>query len=702
MALRRSFKSFATRINSFGKRVVHKGKHNKDDRGSEQLPEPAIIVYDLPEIDAGPELPDLSSCEIEEETLELCQPTASLSPCSEPLSPPETDILSEESASQITSKTFSSITTSRTTASAFNSAAELVEKAPPNEQEECYVNTPDLDNLRVFINTLPFPTTYTPSACLTIESREANYKHPSYDNTSREEIFADIVGAVNKNDLQVVALAIRRSRHRKSHQFVRLPQNLTCTCSPETVHGTYNVLIRLEFSDGVKWLARFPSRGLDMTELDQKEMDNEFRTMRFVRDNCSIPIPEVYYWSTKQTPSVGPPFALMECLPGCALDEIWDKLDEPSQLKALDEIAKAMVQLTKTRFSQIGTLRFDEKQSFAGIGPMVNFTDAKFLSTNQHEIGPFYNLERRLINSMNLDEHSWSECDKRIAMLAINSVPDFMLDPSKITMCHPDLNSQNIMINHNGQITGFVDWERASTSLMSTGCARYPIWIMDDFDPYRYEYDLERVDEIDEVLVDFRKYYAESFARHAEAQGLKDHDPRITEVSHLLYAINIMVDRQKERPFVRDQLLDYAFGGDWRFSMEDYMKTLKNGMNEKYDGIIIDAFSKMWKPEWEMPWWEAAGIEARGDAEEGYTFSRENAEAAELTFSKVSSRSSRVKSRVRGSWRSFKQSLTPKLGSRKRSSKRRTGAVLGLNEMKQQQSAWLCGHAPIAKDQAYV
>ena len=700
MPLRRSFKKFATRFNSFSQKVVHKSRNNKAGSSSKPHTESAAIIYNLPEIDAGPELPDLSFCEIEEETIDFLHPSQVLDSCSGPDSSPEAETHSDASSSRDTSKTFSSIRTSAPIPSSSRSDAESADVTTSDKAEQNFINTPDLDNLTAFINVLPFPTTYAAYNRLTEDFRETGGNHSLQDKSGKDD-FAEIRGAIDTIALQSLALTIRRYWHKQSHRFSRLPKDLTCTTSSQTVHGSYNLLMRLEFSDGVTWMARFPCNGLAMTELDQKEMHNEFRIMRFVERHYSVPVPEVYYWTTKQT-QVGPAFALIECLEGFALDSIWDKLDEACQLKALDEIAKAMVRLTTASFPQIGTIREDEELDFAGIGPMVQYTmNAEYLGTNQHEVGPFYSLERQWINTMNLDD-SWSECDKRIAMLAINSIPDFMLGPGTITLAHPDLNSQNIMFDRNGQITGFIDWERASTALLSTGCARYPIWLMDDFDPYRYDFDASRVDEIDEALVDFRKYYAEAFARHAQAEGLKGYDPRITQVSHLLFAIEIMVYRRKERPLVRDELLDYAFGGEWSFTMEDYMKTLKNGMNEKYDGVIIDAFSKMWKPEWEMPWWEAAGIEARGDAEKGYTFDREDAEVAEMTFSKASSRSARIKSRVRGSWRSFKQSLKLKKSSRKRSSKPKTGAVLGLREMRRQQSAWVCGHAPTAKDWAYV
>ena len=682
MPLRRSFKSFAARINSLSKKVVHKSKNNKAGYSGKSPTEPAAPIYNLPEIDAGPELPDLSSCEIEKELLELFHSTEVLSPCSEPLSPPEAETPNDTSSSQNASEIFSSIRTSTPTSSSSRSDADPADSSSSYKAEQCLINTPDLDNLRAFINILPFPTTYAAYNYLTEDSRETDSNNLF---SSNRDDFADVRGAVNKAALQSLALDVRRAWHRQSHRFSRLPKSLTCTVPSQTVHGSYNLLRRLDFSDGVTWLARFPSQGLVMTKLDQEEMDNESRTMRFVRANYSIPVPEVYYWVTEQT-QVGPAFALIEWLPVFTLDAIWDKLDETSQLTALDEIAKAMVQMMTIQFPQIGTVRLEEKQAFASIGPMVEFTNnAEYLGTNQHDVGPFYNLERQFIDIMNLDD-SWSECDKRIAMLAINSIPDFMLDPSTIALAHPDLNSQNIMFDRNGQITGFIDWERASTALASTGCARNPIWLMDDFDPFRYDFDASRVGEVHESLANYRKYYAEAFTRHAQAQGFKAYDPRITKVSHLLFAIEIMVCRREERPLVRDELLDYAFGGDWCFSMEDYTKTINNGMNEKYDGIIIDAFSKMWKPEWEMPWWPTH------DTEEGDAVDTAVAESAEANGSKTSSISSRIKSRVRGSWKSFMQSLRSKKSSRKWSSGSNTGVGLGLNEMKQQQSAWLCRH----------
>ena len=52
----------------------------------------------------------------------------------------------------------------------------------------------------------------------------------------------------------------------------------------------------------------------------------------------------------------------------------------------------------------------------------------------------------------------------------------------------PDFDSQNIMIDARGNLTGIIDWDHVQTMPRCLGYCRCPEWITRDCDPVRCEY----------------------------------------------------------------------------------------------------------------------------------------------------------------------------------------------------------------------
>ena len=709
MPLRRSFKKLAARVATLRKntsrdKVANKGYNVSDDT----CPAP-LVVYQLPVLDAGP---DLSGCydeELESLMEETHISTSHIStPTSSPLLIPRDFKNRSQSASTKSdnSETFSDIVPSTTGPSSPSSI--------PKPNKACYIATPDKSAVqedeinKVLLQQLPFEVHANSHSetCTSTNSRSSQ--------SSNEDPFTPVLEALDNVGLQAHAIRVRRDRHEKQNVMLQLPQDLACKVSDQTMHGSYNVLLTLEFSDGQRWLARIPGQGLEMSELDQGRMVNEYQTMRYVKANYPIPVPEVYFWTVEKT-EIGVPCALIELAEGMALDEVWDSIDDQGHIKILDRIAGSMVELAKHRFQSIGTLQFDDSEHYTGLGPIVRYLNTTYAAgRHQQEIGPFENLQQQLIHASIFN--SFTKHDQHILMLAINSIPNYMLSNGSIALSFPDLNSQNIMVDEYGRITSFLDWDRVATSPMSTGCARYPIFLMDDWDPLMFDMDEELVGEQMKELARYRLLYSHFYATHAQAKSLQGYDPRMTELSHILFTIELMVYRREQRLMARDELLHHAFQGTPPFTVEQYAAAFNEHSNQNYDDMMIEAFKTMWVPEWDREGWSWGNSISEAVVEESSADIMEEADEAEnndrvetqveeisptIPETKTESKRSSIKSRVRSSWRSFKQSFTSKMSSRNRSSKSNTRTGLGLNEMKRQQSAWLCRRAPINKEQAY-
>ena len=66
-------------------------------------------------------------------------------------------------------------------------------------------------------------------------------------------------------------------------------KSLPYSIIPAPLKDSYNVVYAIEFSDGVRWVARTTEKGTGFEELDIKKMDTDFQTMRFIKACTSIP-----------------------------------------------------------------------------------------------------------------------------------------------------------------------------------------------------------------------------------------------------------------------------------------------------------------------------------------------------------------------------------------------------------------------------
>ena len=162
--------------------------------------------------------------------------------------------------------------------------------------------------------------------------RKGNYRGSDVeeDGEAADEgikAFGDVIKAIDLDALEDIALKCRlqtpvtstwnlSSRHRAV--------GLSCTIyrDREPMYGSYNLAFVITFSDGVKWIARVPGHGKRFGEDDIEKMNSEYYTMRHINANTTLPLSEMFYWSTESTP-IGVPFALMSFMKGKALHTFW-------------------------------------------------------------------------------------------------------------------------------------------------------------------------------------------------------------------------------------------------------------------------------------------------------------------------------------------------------------------------------------------
>lgn len=158
--------------------------------------------------------------------------------------------------------------------------------------------------------------------------RKEKEEHDDIEKADPLEKFASVRANIDLTIIQEYASCVRRSRV-SPEEYSVTPWVFECTTTSSPLHGSYNILFPLIFSDGVRWLFKVPSRGYEglWDDMAARALISEALTMRYLRRK-SIPVPEVYSFDASMDNALGCPFILMEHVHGRRLYE--GKLSIPS------------------------------------------------------------------------------------------------------------------------------------------------------------------------------------------------------------------------------------------------------------------------------------------------------------------------------------------------------------------------------------
>lgn len=465
------------------------------------------------------------------------------------------------------------------------------------------------------------PERFAPLDCETEDAAEHDEEEEGHDEDSEDSEdcehdelaqFRAVMAVIDFDKAKHTALMLRA----RQQPLVACTPNgndsrcvLDCTIGPEPQCGSFNLIYVVQWSDGLKWILRIPGHGLEFDTTDVIRMDTEYRTMKYIRERTTIPIPEVFCWET-DSDRVGAPFAFMSFVEGEPLCNVWyekDKLSDGGRFEILSSIAAYMSQLHTLEFPAMGMLQFQGPQMSPTVGPIYS------RKIQSHEDGwgdhlvegPYASASEQLQGLLARIEYpsKYAQCEEPLLRMAIESIPKTLDGNGKFYLSPTDFDLQNIMVNEAGDITGFIDWDNVMTKPAAFGYARYPAWITADWDPCTYPYAYHFADRPDDVpnasrpqvLLRYRRHYAAAFA----ACSPKHYLPPMTTVSHILGAIRLALEDDVSRQYILVSIIDHAFGGNPPFILKDYCQSYVAGDTVDKDEVLRVAFSRMWHAEWE-------------------------------------------------------------------------------------------------------
>lgn len=234
-------------------------------------------------------------------------------------------------------------------------------------------------------------------------------------------------------------------------------------------------------------------------------------------------------------------------------------------------VAQAVAPLYERRSQRTGVLRFGADGAIESVGPAPRNSIISFgLETGKRGCGPHESLFSQL-DAMLRDRETArhqileSECENRFLRLLINSIPSFMND-APLTVTYPNFNWETIFVNEKTcEITGLLGWDGIRIKSAARGCARYPNWIMPDWNhtiDASVQIRSQTIRDSPEQLSNYRQYYVSCWEEIASRLQFTDYDPRWTRYSHVLEAIMSCFDNRVSSARVFDQLLNHSYPGD--------------------------------------------------------------------------------------------------------------------------------------------
>ncbi|XXG96799.1 hypothetical protein Hte_003090 [Hypoxylon texense] len=324
--------------------------------------------------------------------------------------------------------------------------------------------------------------------------------------SEEDEIFSDVIAAIKLDSLSPLARSVRQ---RIDSQYDGLAPQID-----KAIFGSYHMLFPIRFADGVSWIAKIPQNGTEdkWDKLSAGALRSEAQTMRLLKRETTIPLPEVFQFSPSTKNCLRCPYILMSYVTGKSLYDVWfaHRLGNASQedvmrwrAKALAGIGAAMAQLDKFSYDQGGRLVFDkEGQNVIGIGPsrsiddkamldrwfihndpcddMIYVEDPVVYGTDSYYLGPL---------TRHPEEHPFGRGVLLLLHWLINERNKYEQKSDRpFVLAHPDFDIQNFIVADDGELLGIIDWDGVTAVPRSVGNLRYPGWITRDWDPAMYGY----------------------------------------------------------------------------------------------------------------------------------------------------------------------------------------------------------------------
>ncbi|KAK0620853.1 phosphotransferase enzyme family-domain-containing protein [Immersiella caudata] len=219
----------------------------------------------------------------------------------------------------------------------------------------------------------------------------------------------------------------------------------------------------------------------------------EVATLRWVRENTSIPVPKVFAFDDSNDNLIGFEWILMEHMKGTNADTRWRAMSMEQKVALTERMTKFQAELSRfgraeSLFRGIGTLDLcDESNNVEdtkAAAPGFLVSPEFFIGDHvRYDIsrGPFRSAHDWLSTVLKIilqhqtailktsedednieDAENVSAVAQKLLALVPKVFPSTLEEPEATALYHHDLHLNNILVSEDGEITAVLDWECVS------------------------------------------------------------------------------------------------------------------------------------------------------------------------------------------------------------------------------------------------
>ena len=334
------------------------------------------------------------------------------------------------------------------------------------------------------------------------------------------------------------------------------------------VSGSYNLVHIIQLDDGFKLIIRIPATGwgFGLTATAAQAMESQVTTLRLIASKTTIPVPQVYAFDTTSNNTINAPYICMSFLPGQTLATAWFDTTLPTpleerRLRTLTALSECLPQLAQFTFLQIGSLHKDNNSSDLAIGPCYDWKENEDGSYRVIASGPYDTVAAYLHDHVVASDNTnspWKLAKTKVTKAALRYLPSLKSSSQGFVLSVPDFDSQNILVDEEGNLTGIIDWDLVQTIPRCVGYARYPGWITRDWDPLMHGWPKICLENSPDELHRYRMHYNQSMGEAMQ----RSEDWEFTRNSHIWEAIWIAALNEMNRLEICLKLVQEATGAD--------------------------------------------------------------------------------------------------------------------------------------------
>ncbi|KAM5454938.1 hypothetical protein McanCB56680_003614 [Microsporum canis] len=153
--------------------------------------------------------------------------------------------------------------------------------------------------------------------------KDEKISRPDSAQSDNAAIFSLVISALNLESLPAFCARARKA----STDSVENQEALIEPINIEPpLFGSYHALFPIRFQDGLRWILKIPACGTSehFNASASSALQSEALTMKLIRRETSVPVPDVFEFDATVGNELGVPFILMSFIQGTSLYDCWN------------------------------------------------------------------------------------------------------------------------------------------------------------------------------------------------------------------------------------------------------------------------------------------------------------------------------------------------------------------------------------------